>query len=485
MLNTLIQHELEGDPADEVVRFDGQWMTRGWMRDVADALNALLDAQNLPFDAPIAFAPHSRPEWSAALMGLFARERPIVMIYSYQSSEAIAAKIAALRPPAAILDAGQWTEIALAAAREAGTAAIGLSRTAPYATLLSPWSDTANQRKLVGARGVDLLTSGTTGTPKHFHLSYEWMYARMVVANAYGATAERTPLLSFFPPSNISGLYLMLPVMAAGHPMVMAEKFSVADWIDYVRTYRPKTMGLPVAGLQMILDADVNREAISSLEYVSSGASTLDPSLRKAFEAHFGIPVLVAYGATEFGGVVTAMLIEERLQYGDAKADSVGRPLPGVKLRVRDVETGEVLGPSQEGVLEVMPVGMGDLWIATTDLAMIDQDGFLYHRGRLDGAIMRGGFKVLPEQIMEALMTHPAVRAAAVVGLPDPRVGAVPAALIEPHPGSVPSAEELDAHLRKSLPAPAIPKHYRFTDALPRTMSLKPDLKAAAEFFAE
>src|SRR5207249_7880502 len=133
--------------------------------------------------------------------------------------------------------------------------------------------------------------------------------------------------------------------------------------------------------------------------------------------------------------------------WGRKKLGSVGRPLPGAQLRVIDPETGAVLPPGQEGLLEVVSPRMGPEWLRTSDLAILDEDGFLYHRGRADGAIMRGGFKVLPEVIEKALLRHEAVAAAAVVGIPDPRVGQAPAAAVQLKPGAAkPSTAELEKH---------------------------------------
>jgi long-chain acyl-CoA synthetase len=137
-----------------------------------------------------------------------------------------------------------------------------------------------------------------------------------------------------------------------------------------------------------------------------------------------------------------------------------------------------------EGELEVMAPRMGPDWIKTTDLAMIDADGFLYHRGRSDGAIMRGGFKIVPEMVAAALAEHPAIGAVAVVGVADRRVGEVPVAAYERRPDTQPvSPEELEAHLRRILPATHLPVRYIEVDALPRTPSLKLDIIAVRGLF--
>ena len=116
-----------------------------------------------------------------------------------------------------------------------------------------------------------------------------------------------------------------------------------------------------------------------------------------------------------------------------------------------------------------MPL-MGDDWIRTTDLVTIDEDGFVFHHGRNDGAIVRGGFKIMPETVANALRQHPAVSDAAVVGLPDARLGEVSVAAVEPQAGETPpTPAELEAHIRKLLPATNVPTKFLVVDALPRT----------------
>ena len=248
----------------------------------------------------------------------------------------------------------------------------------------------------------------------------------------------------------------------------------MAGWHDYVLRYRPTAGGLPPAGVQMVLDADIPKADLASIRTFGTGAAPLDPTVQRAFEARYGIPILLSYGATEFVGPVAAMTAALHAEWGQKKFGSVGRALPGSQLRVVDPETGAVLPPGREGLLEVISPRVGPQWIRTSDIAMIDEDGFLFHRGRADGAIMRGGFKLLPETIERALLLHPAVSAAAVIGIADRRLGQVPAAAVQFKPGVEPPSEaDLEAHLRQHVPATHIPVQWRFVDELPRTPSFK------------
>jgi acyl-coenzyme A synthetase/AMP-(fatty) acid ligase/ferredoxin len=234
----------------------------------------------------------------------------------------------------------------------------------------------------------------------------------------------------------------------------------------------------------MVLDANIPPEDLASIRLLSTGAAPLDPGVQRAFEERYGIPILLSYGATEFAGPVAAMTADLHAQWGKRKFGSVGRALPGAQLRVIDPDTGEVLPAGGEGILEVISPRMGPDWIRTSDIAVIDADGFLFHRGRADGAIMRGGFKVLPETIERALVSHPAISAAAVVGITDSRLGQVPAAAMQLTPGAIaPTVQELEAHLREQILATHIPVAWCLVRELPRNAAMKTDRVAVGRLF--
>jgi len=253
-----------------------------------------------------------------------------------------------------------------------------------------------------------------------------------------------------------------------------------------VLRYRPQVSGLPPAGVQMVLDADIPPADLACIRSLGTGAAPLDPTTHRAFEERYAIPILLSYGATEFAGPVTAMTANLHAEWGKKKFGSVGRPIAGAELRAIDPDTGEVLAAGQEGILEVKVPRMGTEWIRTSDIAVIDEDGFMYHRGRADGAIMRGGFKILPETIERALLLHGAISAVAVLGLQDRRLGQVPAAAIQLKPGAVPpEVADLEAHLRGHIYATHIPTVWRIVDELPRTPSLKIDRPAVRRLFED
>jgi acyl-CoA synthetase (AMP-forming)/AMP-acid ligase II len=201
-----------------------------------------------------------------------------------------------------------------------------------------------------------------------------------------------------------------------------------------------------------------------------------------AFIEKYGIPVLTSYAATEFGGGVAGWTLADHQSYWKAKRGSVGRPNPGAQLRVVN-DAGAPVAAHEVGRLEVKPAQLGTSpqWIRTTDMARIDTDGFVWIVGRADQSIIRGGFKVMPDDIRNALESHPAVAGAAVIGRSDDRLGETPVAMVELRTSA--STDELVEHLRQRLARYEIPTDIAIVDAIPRTPSGKADLGAIRNFF--
>jgi acyl-CoA synthetase (AMP-forming)/AMP-acid ligase II len=162
----------------------------------------------------------------------------------------------------------------------------------------------------------------------------------------------------------------------------------------------------------------------------------------------------------------------------------VGRAHAGCELRVVDPETAEPVGPDVEGLLEVRAAALTDgVWVRTTDLARLDADGFLYILGRADQAIIRGGFKIRPDDIKVALEKHPSVRGAAVVSRDDRRLGAVPVAVVELRPDAAAvTPDDLLTYAADVLARYELPTAVHLIDTLPRTESGKVDLSTVSAF---
>lgn len=480
-----VRTALQREPGQPAIAFAGRW--HGWseLRELVGQLDNALDQAKVGKGAPVALVPRNRPEAIAALLGLMAQGRSVRMIYAFQSDEGIAAALARPGVAAVVLHREDCGPAVMAAAAERGLAVIaldGMAAPAVSGEASGPCTEP------MAPDTIEILTSGTTGPPKHFPVAFSLIEQHLLstpLTRSQGDAPEAAPpFLLYFPLGNITGLYSTLPTLLRGQRAVLLERFSVEGWRDYVVTWRPVHTGVPPSAIRQILDAWIPVEDLASIRAMGVGAAPLAPDIHRQFEDRYGIPVLLSYGATEFAGPVAMMTADLHAAWGRTKHGSVGRPLPGVRLRVVDQETGEECAAGVPGLLHVISPRIGEDWIATTDLAVIDADGFLYLKGRADGAIMRGGFKVLPETIEAALLTHPAIAEAAVVGIADDRVGEVPAAALRIAAGcSAPGTAEIEAHLRRHLLATQIPARWKICHELPRTASLKIDRMGVKALF--
>jgi acyl-coenzyme A synthetase/AMP-(fatty) acid ligase len=461
------------------VEYERQWYSWGDLHTVAEQVTALLRASGASPKSAIVLVARNRPSAIATEFALVAAGCTIKMVYTFQSPESMAANIARLEPAVVIAENQDFSDAVRAEMTTNGMAGIVIRESAALPL--------AGLERVTGAAPdagdpprIEILTSGTTGSPKQFPIPYALIADHHVAAALKGAagkdTAAAPPAMIYAPLGNISGIYMTFAPLIAGYRAVLWDRFNLDLWLAYVRTYRPANSGLPCACVQELLARDVPQEDFASIQSMGMGAAPLDPTLQQEFEERYGIPMLVTYGATEFGGPVCGVTMAHIKEFGCAKRGSVGRPFTDAKLRVVDPETGAELAVNAEGLIEVISPRIGSQWLRTADIGMIDEDGFVWLRGRADGAIMRGGFKVLPETIERALLLHPAVSDAGVVGVADARLGQVPAAAIIAKPGiEPPGFTALEAHLRQHVMATHIPKHWRYVAALPKNPSAKFD----------
>lgn len=477
---------LKIDAARPAIQFEGQWTTWAEISDLADDLSAAFEMAGAPRHAAVTLIARNRPEILSAFVALLAQERCVRMVYPFQSPNAIAANIERLGSPLVLLAEQDLTPEIATNLDENGMAGIIISGMSvrSIGRVRPNRADDPNAEPR-----VEVLTSGTTGPPKHFPISYE-IIARLSGGEGLvnpGADEDTDPPLLFsLPLGNVSGIYCAAASILRGRRTILLDRFTLDAWLDYINFYQPAIVSAPPAAIGMILEANLPKDALGRCYYFTTGAAPLDPTVHRVFEERYGIPVLQSYGATEFGGPVARMTPLLYETFGKKKFGSVGRPMQGVRLRVVDPESGAELPKGGEGILEVVSPRMGAEWIRTSDLAAIDADGFLWLRGRADGAIMRGGFKLLPETIESALMLHSAITACSVVGIADERLYQVPAAAVQLKAGAMqPAEEDLERHLRRQILATHIPARWIFVETMPRTASMKVDRGAVRALFEE
>ncbi|MBX7430557.1 AMP-binding protein [Mycobacterium sp. Y57] len=473
-LSQRIDHVLDLDPSAGAIEYDGQWCSWGRLAAAARRIGTLAGTGR------VGIMLRNQPVHVAALLGVLAAGGTVVVINPSRGDERTRADVAALKLPVIV---GLPADLAaLAPSTDATTVAIGDLDTPPVVTAGHPPADPGRP-----GVAVRMLTSGTTGPPKRVDLTYDMLARSVLGQEPHTPPTEIRPGVAIVnsPLVHVGGVFRVLLCVAEARPFVLLPKFDLQLWAAAVRRHRPGAVSLVPAALRTVLHSDLTREDLAGIRVVTSGTAPLSADDADAFTEKFGIPVLTSYAATEFGGGVAGWTLTDHRKHWKDKRGSVGRANPGAQLRVVD-HNGIPQPPGQQGLLEVIPAQLAGSseWLRTTDLARIDSDGFVWILGRADQAIIRGGFKVMPDDVRAALENHPAVQGAAVVARPDPRLGETPVALVELRPGTSADEAELVTFLRSRLARYEIPTEIAITEAIPRTASGKPDLTAVRSHFA-
>jgi long-chain acyl-CoA synthetase len=483
------------DPSAPALQFADRWFTWSDLSGAVDRIDELLTSAGIGTGSAVGIVLRNSPEAVAALLAVISTGRTVLSLSPIQPQAALRADVEALRPPTVIASRSDWSPELRDGVRS--VQAIGISLEV---------GDHAQAEYVEGCEelgtgdfypsdhrtAVVMLTSGTTGPSKRVRLSYASLETSLTGVAHYQSrdpikpALKETTVVQWSPLVHISGLWSVLSSVVEGRKISLMERFDVSGWASRMEEHRPKTASLPPTAMRMVLDANVPKAALASLRAVRSGTAPLDPAVKREFESRYGVPVLIVYGATEFAGALAGWTLRDHERYSQEKNGSVGRPHPGIDVRVVDAETGQVLPAGTTGILEAKsPQLPSPGWVRTTDLARIDEDGFIWLAGRADDVIIRGGFKVPTAGVAGVLREHPAVLDAAVIGLPDARLGAVPVAAVELRPGGGGATpDELLAMLRGRLPPYQVPVRILIVDTLPRTPSMKISQPGVAAMFA-
>lgn len=497
-LSKTLSDILSIDPtAPAIENADGQWWTWGDLSQVVDGLLKAFDDAGLGEGARVGVLFKNRAPQAAALLACAIGKRCAVAVNSLMPADKLRADFDGLGVPMIVGEAGDLDPI-LDMAKSKGLAIVVLPGLPGAPSALSGFETPRVPSAFASSAGVliEMLTSGTTGAPKRIPLglaNFQASVGSSTEAYEKGRTADDTPKLRSgirilqAPLTHISGIFAALTTLAGGRKIAFLEKFKVDEWVSAVDRHKVKLANAPPAALRMILDADVPREKLSSLLALRTGTAPLDPAIADEFLERYDVPVLQTYGATEFAGAVAGWSVGDFRARWKEKRGSVGTITAGIEARIVDPETGTEVPAGDDGVLEVRGRQIGDgSWVRTTDRAALDADGYLFIRGRYDGAIIRGGFKVHADDVVKAMIDHPAIREASVVGIPDRRLGEVPvAALILTAGASAPSDSELSAFLKDRLLPYQVPTRFLYVEDLPRTPSMKPALPAVRALFAD
>jgi long-chain acyl-CoA synthetase len=318
-----------------------------------------------------------------------------------------------------------------------------------------------------------------------------------------GKSGGRPPMANLVPTSLAlwAGIWNALFAFRLGAPLVLLDRFDTLRYAELVRSFGIRSTVLAPAMMTMLAE-DPRIADLAPLTFVRSITAPLTPGQARRFHERFGVDVLNSYGQTELGGEVAGWTAADIREFGSAKLGAVGRPHPGITIRIladdrRELPVGEVgeiwirspfaasdiagsdIAASDIAGSDIAGSGAGegagdladrvaDGFLRTGDLGRLDSDGFLWIEGRVSDMINRGGLKVVPQEVEEVLRRHPGVADACVAGVPDPRLGEVPVAWIRPAAGAAPAQAELQEFARRSLAGYKVPVAVRLIQELPR-----------------
>jgi 2-aminobenzoate-CoA ligase len=338
--------------------------------------------------------------------------------------------------------------------------------------------------------GIMLYTSGTTGMPKgcvHFIRSAV-IEAKLVNKHVY--KMKPGDILGGAAPVSFAagfGTFILLP-FEGGAGVSLIAKFTPADMMDLIQKHKITVLtGLPTAYRGLMKFPDFKKYDISSIRLFTSGGDALGAETLEGWRSLTGKPIWEGLGGTEMLHLVTSNTMNP-----EPVPNSIGKPLPGVKVRVIDAE-GKDCKPSEVGsmllkgasgtlywkpyengekLLKSQKKGVVNGWNQMGDAVYANEDGNIFFVSREDDMIKSSGYRIGPAEVEEAIAKHPAVADVGVVGVPDPDKGQVTKAFVVLKPGYEGSEaffEELKTFLKDHIAVYKLPRLIEYVDALPRT----------------
>ncbi|MET0764214.1 MAG: long-chain fatty acid--CoA ligase [Blastococcus sp.] len=331
-----------------------------------------------------------------------------------------------------------------------------------------------------GDTAVIVYTAGTTGRPKGAELTHFQLLMNADTPGRLFGIREDDVVLVVLPLFHVFGLSSILDLCVRfGATMSLVPRFDATKALEVLQRDRVTVFeGVPTMYIALLNHPDRTAYDLSALRVGVSGGAPLPAEVIDEFEREFGIVILEGYGLSETASTTTFNVsAEERRVY------SVGKPIYGVEVEIWDAE-GTALPPGRDHVGEIVVRGVNVMrgyhgkpeataeamaggWFHTGDLGYVDEDGFFFVVDRKKELIIRGGYNVYPREVEDVLYTHPAVAEAAVVGIPDDRLGQEVKAYVALRPNGQATEAELIEYVRERVASYKYPRSVEFRDHLP------------------
>jgi long-chain acyl-CoA synthetase len=487
-LAVILRETARAAPGRPVAAYAGGQMTYGELDALSDRLARGLQARGIHAGDRVALQLPNIPQFLVAYFGILKAGAVAVPLNVLLKAPEVEFH---LRDSAAKILI-TWAGVLDDAAKGAGSAGVTeiysvgqAEQAAPAAPFDRLLADPAGGRPLAQREMTDtaviMYTSGTTGRPKGAELTHMQLYMNADIPGRLFDVHDDDVVITVLPLFHIFGLSSILNVCVRfGCTMSLIPRFDPGAVLTAIQRDRATIFeGVPAMFYALLSYPELDNYDVSSLRIAISGGSSIPAALLDAFEDRFGILILEGYGLTETASTTTFnRSATERRVY------SVGKPIWGTQTEVWDTE-GKVLPAGKENVGEVVTRGphvmkgylhrpeatadaISDGWFHTGDLGYFDQDGFLFIVGRIKELIIRGGYNVYPLEIEDVLHQHPAIVEAAVIGIPDDRLGEEVMAIVTVRPGASVDAPELIAFCKERIAAYKYPRIIEFRDVLPK-----------------
>ncbi|MGO8853865.1 class I adenylate-forming enzyme family protein [Mycobacterium sp.] len=483
-ISLLLEMAASGNPDRTAVVSEDIRLTAQQLSDLADGGSGVIAASNAKHVAYVGTGGAALP----ALIFAAARAGVAFTPINYRlSADGIRALIERLPEPLVIVDDRYRDMLGAASPRLMTTDEfLTAARGAESATELLAFPDPESV-------AIVLFTSGTTSQPKAVELSHNNLTSYVMGTVEFDSAEPDDAALICVPPYHIAGVGAALSNLYAGRKMVYLPTFDPQEWVRLVNAEKVTTATVVPTMLDRIVAVlESDGHELPSLRNLAYGGSKVGlPLVRRALQLLPQVGFVNAYGLTETSSTIAVLGPDDHREAHSAseahvakRLGSVGRPVPGIEVQIRD-EDGKVCGPGESGELFVRGeqvsgryTGIGsvlddDGWFPTRDVALLDEDGYLFISGRSDDTIIRGGENIAPAELEEVLIEHSHVRDVAVVGVEDPQWGQAIVAVVVPAVGIDPDPEELREHVRKHLRGSRTPDRVVFRDELPTTATGK------------
>jgi len=337
------------------------------------------------------------------------------------------------------------------------------------------------------AIAVLLFTSGTTGPPKTAVLRHGHIVSYVLGTVEFAGADEGDAALVSVPPYHIAGIAALASSVYAARRVVQLPHFAASDWLSRAHEESVTHAFVVPTMLARIIDTfEAGGHEMPSLQSLSYGGGKMPLSvIERAMSLFSETSFTNAYGLTETSSTITLLGPDEHRAAAESEDEavkrrltSVGKALPSVELGIRGDE-GELLPAGQRGEIcvrgeqvsgEYLEQGSrldAEGWFPTRDAGWLDEEGYLFLDGRIDDVIVRGGENMSPGEIEDVLLAHPAIRDAAVVGVPDEQWGEAVAAAIVLRSGASAGVEEVQQWVKDRLRSSRVPERIEFFDELP------------------